>query len=146
MLTAWNAASTLDRMFDDVMGSALGTATSSRSFDPDIDVRTSDDAVVFACDVPGMKQEDLDVTLQNDVLTIRGARKFEGKSDEYVVLGRAYGAFSRSFTLPDAVDPDKLEARLEDGVLHIRVPKQPKAQPRKIQIAAGAARQLEDQK
>jgi HSP20 family protein len=141
MLTRWDAVSTLDRMFDDVMGSMLGTATSTRTFDPAIDVHASDHEVVFVCDVPGLKQADLDVTVENRVLTIKGTRKFEGKEDEQVMLGRAYGPFSRSFTLPDYVDDENLSARLADGVLTIRLPKQAKAKPRKVQISDGS-RQL----
>jgi HSP20 family protein len=137
MLNRWDAVSTLDRMFDDVMGSMLGTATSTRTFDPSIDVHASDNELVFVCDVPGIKQDDLEVTLENHVLTIKGARKFEGKDDEQVMLGRAYGSFSRSYTLPDYVDDEKLGAHLADGVLTIRIPKQPKAKPRKIQISSG---------
>ena len=73
MLPAWNAVATLDRMLDDVMGSAFGTATNTRTFEPAIDVRTSDSEVVVLCDVPGVKQDDLEVTLENHVLTIKGA-------------------------------------------------------------------------
>ncbi len=137
MLTRWDAVSTLDRMFDDVMGSMLGTATSTRTFDPSIDVHASDSEVVFVCDVPGIKQDDLEVTLENHVLTIKGMRKFEGKEDEQVMLGRAYGSFTRSYTLPDVVDDEKLTAHLADGVLTVRIPKQAKAKPRKIQISSG---------
>jgi HSP20 family protein len=135
MLGAWNAVSTLDRMFDDVMGSAFGTATSNRTFNPAIDVRASDSEVALVCDVPGVKQEDLEITLSNRVLTIKGARRFDGAQQaEQVMLGRAYGSFSRSYTLPEALDEEKLAAELSDGVLTIRIPKLPKAQPRKIQI------------
>ncbi len=135
MLTRWNAVSTLDRMFDDVMGSMLGTATSTRTFDPSIDVHVSDTELVFVCDVPGTKPDDLEVTVENHILTIKGTRKFEGKDDEQVMLGRAYGSFSRSYTLPDYVDDEKLAAQLKEGVLTIRIPKQAKAKPRKIQIS-----------
>ncbi len=137
MLTRWDAVSTLDRMLDDVMGSMLGTATSTRTFDPSIDVHASDNEVVFVCDVPGIKQDDLEVTLENHVLTIKGTRKFEGKENEQVMLGRAYGSFNRSYTLPEYVDAENLTARLADGVLTIRIPKQAKAKPKRIQIANG---------
>jgi len=99
MLTTWDAVSTLDRMFDDDMGSAFGTATNSRPFAPAIDVRANENEVVLSCDVPGMKERDLEVMLENHVLTIKGRRKFEAHDDEQVVLGRAYGAFQRAFTL-----------------------------------------------
>lgn len=139
MLATWNAVSTLDRMFDDVMGSAFGTATSNRTFDPAVDVRASDTEVILACDVPGVKQEDLEITLANHVLTIKGTRRFDSRDNEQVMLGRAYGSFSRSYTLPDTLDDEKLAAQLADGVLTIRIPKSPKAQPRRIQIGGNAA-------
>lgn len=135
MLSKWDAVSTLDRMFDDVMGSMLGTATSSRTFDPPTDVHASDEEVVFVCDVPGLKQDDLEVSLENRVLTIKGIRKFDRKEGAQVMLGRAYGSFSRAFTLPDYVDDEKLTAHLADGVLTVRIPKQAKAKPRKIPIS-----------
>jgi HSP20 family protein len=145
MLTRWDAVSTLDRMFDDVMGSMLGTATSTRTFDPSIDVHASDSELVFVCDVPGIKQDDLEVTLENHVLTIKGTRRFEGKQNEQVMLGRAYGSFNRSYSLPEYVDDENLTARLADGVLTIHIPKQAKAKPKKIQIANGHdSRQLEE--
>ena len=137
MLTRWDAVSTLDRMFDDIMGSMLGTATSTRTFEPSIDVHASDDEVVFVCDVPGIKQDDLEVTLENHVLTVKGTRRFDGKENEQVMLGRAYGSFNRSYTLPEYVDDQNLTAHLADGVLTIRIPKQAKAKPKKIQISNG---------
>ena len=138
MLSAWSAVSTLDRMFDDVMGSAFGTATSNLTFNPAIDVRASDTEVIFVCDVPGVRQEDLEITLANRLLTIKGTRRFDGGENRQVVLGRAYGSFSRSYTLPEALDEDKLAAELADGVLTVRIPKLPKAQPRKIPITVGS--------
>jgi HSP20 family protein len=145
MLTTWNAVSTLDRLFDDVMGSAFGTATNSGNFDPAIDVRANDSEVVFVCDVPGVKQGDLEITLENHVLTIKGTRKFDSSANEQVLLGRSYGAFSRSFTLPDSLDEDNLAANLADGVLTVRVPKHAKAKPRRIQIGGGSdAKQLKE--
>ena len=138
MLSAWSAVSTLDRMVDDVMGSAFGTATSNRTFNPAIDVRASDTEVAFVCDVPGVSQDDLEITLASRVLTIKGTRRFESKETEQVMLGRSYGSFSRSYTLPEALDEDKLAAELAGGVLTVRIPKLPKAQPRKIQIGVAS--------
>ncbi len=145
MLTAWDAVSTLDRMLDDVMGSTLGTATNPQAFDPSIDVRANDNEVVFICDVPGVKREDLEVTVENHVLTLKGMRRFESKDDEQVLLGRAYGAFKRSLALPDYLDDANLDANLADGVLTIRIPKRAQAKPRKIQIgSASGSKQLKE--
>lgn len=138
MLTTWGTVSTLDRMLDDVMGSAFGTATHSRTFEPAIDVRTSENEVLFVCDVPGVKAEELDITLENHVLTIRGARKFESNAQERVMLGRTYGSFKRSFTLADTFDEENLSASVTDGVLTVRVPRLAKAKPRRIPIGRGS--------
>ena len=148
MATAWNALPIFDRLFDDVMtgvaGTALGTSTPSRTFAPAIDVRANDDEIVLTADVPGLKQEDLEITLDDGVLTLKGQRRYEGNGKDKVWLGRSYGSFARSFTLPDTVDPDGLTAELADGVLTVRVAQQPKAKPRRITIgvttpAVGAA-------
>lgn len=134
MLSHWTAMSSLDRMLDDVMGTAIGAATNPRTFDTAVDVRTNADEVLVVCDVPGVKREDLAIDLENHTLTIQGARRFERKEGEKVMLGRAYGSFKRVFALPDDVDEDNLTADLTDGVLTVRLPKQAKAKPRKITI------------
>ena len=138
MLTAWNAVSTLDRMLDDVMGSMVGTATSPRTFDPPFDVRSTENEVRIVGDVPGVKEADLEITVENRVLSIKGARRFETKDGEQVMLGRAYGAFEKTFALPEYLDEANLEAHLEGGVLEVRIPKQAQAKPRKIQITNGS--------
>ncbi len=127
MLTTWDAVSTLDRMFDDMMRPARGAATHARStnFTPDHDVRATEEELVLAFDLPGVKREDLDVTLHQHVLTVKGVRK----------LDKGERTFSQSFTLPTQLDESKLGAELTDGVLTVRIPKQPKAQPVKIEIA-----------
>jgi len=112
--------------------------TSNLTFNPPIDVRASDAEIALVCDVPGVRQEDLEITLANRVLTIKGTRRFDGRETQQVLLGRTYGSFSRSYTLPEALDEEKLAAELADGVLTVRIPKLPKVQPRKIQIAVGS--------
>jgi HSP20 family protein len=142
MLTTWDAVASLDHMFDDIMGSTIGTATNPRAFDPHVDVRITDDEVLIHCDVPGVRLEDLEITLENHVLMLKGARRFEGRKSEQIMLGRAYGAFRKSFTLPDYVDEEKLTATVADGVLAIRIPKHPKAQPKKIPVVSGESKQM----
>jgi HSP20 family protein len=145
MLSTWGFPM-LDRLIDDVMndvsGTAFGKNGSQSIYAPAIDVRANDEEIVFACDVPGLKQEDLEVTLEADVLTIKGQRRYQGGEEDRVWLGRSYGAFERSFTLPEGVDPERMTADLSDGVLTIHIPKHPKAKPRRIQIG-GEAKQLE---
>ena len=129
----------LDRLFDDVMtgvaGTAFGASSPVRGFSPAFDVRANEEEIVVTADVPGIKQDDLEITLDDGVLTVKGQRRYEGNGKDKVWLGRSYGSFTRSFTLPETVDPERLSADLADGVLTIRVAQQPKAKPRKITIA-----------
>ncbi len=146
MRTTYDHIPMLERVFDDVMRSAFGTATTAaQGYTPAIDVRADQARVVFHCDLPGVRREDLSLTLEGGVLTIKGQRKYQaGPEGEKVWLGRHYGAFSRSFSLPDGLDEAGLAAELADGVLTITVPKSPRAKPRRIEIRAGAeAKQLD---
>lgn len=141
MLSVWDPVRLFDRMVDDVMHASLGTATNARSYAPDVDVRSNGERVVFSFDVPGVKKEDLDITLENGVLTVKGSRKFEPTgAKEQLLLGRSYGTFSRSFSLPEHLDEEKLSANLADGVLTIEIPKLQKAQPRRIAIGGTSER------
>jgi HSP20 family protein len=95
---------------------------------PAVDVVENNDKIELFADLPGVKQEDLDIQVEKDVLTIRGERKGE----------RSAGAFSRAFTLPKHVDAEKIGATLKDGVLTLTLPKRPEAQPRHIKVAVAA--------
>lgn len=136
-MNAWSAFPMFDRLLDDVMTGASGFTTShqARSFSPAIDVRANENEIVFTADVPGVKQEDLEITLERGVLTIKGHRRYEGSGKEKVWLGRSYGTFERAFTLPETADQENLSAELADGVLTVRVAQTPKSKPRKITIA-----------
>lgn len=151
MLTAWNTLPLLDRLFDDVMdgvaGTALGSVTAPAAYNPAIDVRATAEEIVFVCDVPGLKHEDLEVTIESGTLTLKGQRRYEGGEKDRVWLGRSYGSFQKSFTLPEHVDAENMTADLADGVLTIRVPKKPQAKPRRIEIGGGAGhKQLGEKK
>ena len=104
------------------------------AFAPRFEVKERPEALVFTADMPGVKESDLDISLQNGVLTISGTRTAEEKKEgeTYYVYERKYGAFSRSFALPENADPDKIEAKLENGVLVLTVGKKEEARPKKI--------------
>jgi HSP20 family protein len=147
MLNAWDPVRLLDRMVDDVMHGSFGTATNARNYAPDVDVRSSEDRVLFYFDVPGVKKEDIEITLENGVLTVKGSRKFDpGTAKEQLLLGRSYGTFTRSFSLPENMDDEKLTANLTDGVLAVEIPKLQKAKPRRIQIGGAAVTNGADKK
>jgi HSP20 family protein len=138
MFTPLDAVPMLDGVFDDVMGSAFGYATRASLFTPTVDVVAKEHELVFQIDVPGVKQESLEVTLENHVLSIKGSRRYEaGPNERQMLLGRSYGEFALRYTLPETVDGEKLAAHLADGVLTLRVPRHSNAQPRKIQIGGG---------
>ena len=139
MFTPLDAVPMLDGGFDDVMGSAFGYATRTSPFTPSADVVAKEHELVFQIDVPGVKQESLEVTLENRVLSIKGSRRYEaGPTDEdRCCWGGRTGEFALQYTLPETADGEKLAAHLADGVLTVRVPKHSKAQPRKIQIGGG---------
>lgn len=108
------------------------------TFAPDFDVKETKEAFVFTADVPGVKENDLDVRLTQNRLTISGKRESEKteKTDQYYATERNYGSFSRSFTLPDGVLTDKIAAELKGGVLTLSIPKKPEAQPKKIDVTS----------
>lgn len=124
--------------FDDVMRDAFGTTIDPRTFEPDYDVRTDDEAMLVELDVPGMKEGDIVVEVRQGVLTVEGTRPYhEGRDGEQVFLGRRYGSFCRAFPIPEDFDGDALSATLADGVLTIVIPRRPKARARKIPVLSG---------
>ena len=130
------------RMFEDAFGNLFspvirGEEVSNRNWLPAVDVAETADALTLYAELPGLSREDVDITLENNVLTVRGERKFEKdvKEESFHRIERAYGAFSRSFTLPTNVKNDGVEATFKDGVLTVRIPKAEEAKSRKIAIA-----------
>lgn len=103
---------------------------------PRVDVVESADAITVTAELPGVKAEDVELTVEGDTLTLRGQKKeeHEDKEKDYHRVERRYGSFSRSIHLPSSVDPDKVVARSKEGVLVIDIPKREDAKPRKIQI------------
>jgi HSP20 family protein len=103
---------------------------------PAFDVKETKEAYLFKADVPGIQDKDLEVTITGNRLTVGGKRdeEKEERSDRYYTYERNYGSFSRSFTLPDGADTDKLRASLDSGVLTVTVPKKPEVQPKKVAV------------
>ena len=106
------------------------------SWMPPVDVKETENAFVFTAELPGLSKEDIEITLEENLLTLNGEREFdekeEGKTNHRIE--RAFGKFSRSFNLPSQVDNTKVEASFKDGLLTIEVPKSEQAQPRRIEI------------
>ena len=122
----------LNRMFADWYGEAF-----NRGWLPPVDIYETDEhEFVIKAELPEMKREDINLTFENNVLTLRGERKFEheAKRDNFHRVERSYGAFSRSFTLPNTVDGSRINAAYKDGVLTIRLPQRDDAKPKQISV------------
>ena len=131
--------SLIEQAFNDMLRpyGADAEGVSSRTWIPRVDIREGADGLTLLMDVPGLGKDDLNITLENNVLTVAGERKFEADekaNEQYHRLERQYGAFSRSFTLAPSVRTDKVEATFQDGVLTIQLPKQEESKPRRITI------------
>jgi len=110
-------------------------------FFPDFDVKETQGSYVFRGDLPGLKDDDIELSLSGNRLTLSGRRVDEKKEegDQYYAHERSFGTFMRTFTLPDDVDGDAVQAEFKDGVLKVTVPKKPEAQPKKILLKSGKA-------
>jgi HSP20 family protein len=103
---------------------------------PPVDIYESDNELALAVEVPGIDEKDIEISLENNVLSIKGERKFEKetKEENYHRVERSYGTFFRSFTLPTYADSDKVSAVHENGVLTIKIGKKPELKPKKVKI------------
>lgn len=103
---------------------------------PAVDIKEEDNRYLIHADVPGIKPEDIDVSMEDGVLTIKGERKFDKEEDKngYRRIERVRGSFYRRFSLPDTADQNKVSAHCKDGVLEVTIEKQEKLQPRKITV------------
>ncbi len=128
-----------DRVFDDFWGDSDFVADAEagrRTWLPAVDIYEDDDAFVATADLPGLKKDDIEVSIEDNVLTVSGERKFEKSEGEgtFRRVERSYGTFRRSFALPRGVDAAKVEAKFEDGVLTLTLPKSEIAKSRKIMV------------
>ena len=138
--SVWDEVSTarreVDRVFDRFFGQ--GAAQGMTVWAPAVDVRETNDELQVTAELPGLAPQDVNVTVENGVLTISGEKKQEvreGTEDSnYYLYERRYGRFERSFSLPRTVNADQVKARFDNGVLTIALPKAEAAKPRKVQI------------
>jgi HSP20 family protein len=122
----------LNHMFTNLYGEGL-----SRSWVPAVDIfETPEHAVIIKAELPEMRREDITVTFENNVLTLKGERKLDDTvtRDRFQRMERFYGSFSRSFTLPATVDPSQISATYKEGVLTVRLPQREEARPKQITI------------
>jgi len=133
----------MNRVFDDLFGRTPllpgEDNLSSWEFGPPVDIYEDDQKLIFKVEVPGIDEKDIKVEIENNVLKVHGERKLEKdvKEENFRRMERHYGAFSRSFTLPSTVDPEKVEANYANGVLAIQMPKRAEARPKQIKVNVG---------
>lgn len=131
----------LNRLFSDDIFVPFGATSEGlerSGWTPAVDIRETEDAFLFTAELPGLDKNDVHITVENKVLTLSGERTWSEEEEEeknsYHRIERAYGNFTRSFTLPNAVDPSKVEAKFKDGLLTITVAKAEEVKPREIEI------------
>jgi HSP20 family protein len=135
----------LNRLFQQSVGESREEALTTSSFAPAVDVYEDDHQVTLKIEVPGIDEEDIDVRLENNTLTVHGERKLEKeeKEENYRRVERQYGSFTRSFTLPQTVDAEGVSAQYDKGVLKIKLNKKAEAKPKQIKISVGSEKTLE---
>jgi HSP20 family protein len=118
--------------------------TQATGWNPAVDVLEETERIVVKVEAPGVEEKDLRVTFEDGLLTIAGERQFERKDDRnYHRIERAYGTFTRTFTLPRSVDGTKITANYRNGVLEVEIPKKEESRPKQVQINVNAGKQLE---
>jgi len=130
----------LTRMFNDFFA-RTSQDQNLTTWAPAVDIYEGEHELVVKADLPDVQPEDLDIRVENNILTIRGERKFEKKVDEknYLRVERAYGSFARSFSLANTVNTDAIKADYKDGVLTLSIPKREEAKPKQIKVNVGGA-------
>ncbi|MGC0774939.1 MAG: Hsp20/alpha crystallin family protein [Candidatus Acidiferrum sp.] len=135
-------ASTLQEQLNRMFGSVLERSAEESnltSWAPAVDIYETEQELVVKADLPEVDPKDLDIRVENNILTIRGERKFEKKVNEenYLRVERAYGAFSRSFSLANTVNSEAIKADYQNGVLTLTIPKREEAKPKQIKVNVG---------
>jgi HSP20 family protein len=131
----------INRAFSDAYGRSDEGLMTSGTWVPPVDIyQNGDHEVVLKAELPDMTREDIDITIDNGTLTIRGEKKLasEVKEEQFRRIERRYGSFSRSFSLPQTVDAGKVAAEYKNGVLTVRLPLREEAKPRQIKVDVAA--------
>jgi len=117
-----------------------GADSSLTAWAPAVDVYETENELVVTADLPGMNEKDLDVRVENNMLTIRGERKFEKSvnEDNYLRVERAYGSFTRSFSLPNTVNTEGIKAEYNNGVLTVKMAKREESKPKQVKVSVAA--------
>ena len=132
----------VNRLFSTNLTRGFGEEGIGRgAWNPSVDIYENKDQIVLEAELPGMNREDFELTVENNVITLRGERQFEKKddSDNYHRVERSYGSFTRSFTLPQTVSAEGANAEYRNGVLRVTLPKREETKARRIKISGESA-------
>jgi HSP20 family protein len=135
----------MNSLFRDLSSGESNDVLTTASFVPAVDIYEDEHKVVLKLEVPGVKQEELDIRVENNTLTVRGERKMEKeeKEENFHRIERRYGSFYRAFTLPTTVDTEHIEANYDSGVLQLTLQKKAEAKPKQIKVNVGGTKQVE---
>jgi HSP20 family protein len=125
----------MDRMYDSTFGPSFRSPASLSGWNPAVNVYQDKDQFIVVAELPGLKKEEIEISLHGDTLALSGERKREESSRQGLLTERFYGKYQRSLTLPTAVDPDKVKAIYKDGLLQVVLPKAEEAKPKQIEVA-----------
>jgi HSP20 family protein len=128
----------IDRLFEDTF------TRGGSAWTPAVDIKETDNDLRLDLELPGLRPEDVEITTENGILTIRGEKRNErkeGEENRYHLVERSYGSFMRSFSLPQGVDENQIQANFDNGILEIHIPKTALPQPKKIQISGSQQKQ-----
>lgn len=126
----------MNRLFRDSFGEGREEALTTSSFAPPVDVYEDEHRITLNIEVPGVNEKDIDIRIENNTLLVHGERKFESeqKEENFRRVERQYGAFTRTFTLPNTVDADQVTAHYDRGVLKVQLAKKAEAKPKQIKV------------
>ena len=143
-LEPFRGLSNLQDQFNRIFNETLRTQTDESAMTawaPAVDIYETPNELVVKADLPDVNEKDIDVRVENNLLTIRGERKFEKSVSEenFLRVERAYGSFSRSFSLPNTVNPEAIRAEYKNGVLNVTLPKREESKPRQVKVTVTTA-------
>ena len=134
----------MNSLFQDFSRNGENESVTASGFVPPVDIYEDEHKLVLKIEIPGMRQEDLDVRMENNTLTVKGERssQSEGKEENFHRVERRYGSFYRSFTVPNTINPESIKADYDAGVLRVELEKKPESKPRQIKVNVGSAKEL----
>lgn len=136
----------MNSLFQDFSRNGAGEneTVTAAGFVPPVDIYEDEHKLVLKLEIPGIKQEDLDVRMENNTLSIKGERNFqsEGKEENFHRVERRYGSFYRAFTVPNTIDPESIKADYDAGILRLELAKKPESKPKQIKINIGSSKQF----